>query len=116
MGRPRTCSCDECPKCLHRIYMREYYYRNDKKTYVNPEKRRAYDNDRYHNDPEFRMKHAARLALAQQVRRGQQMKEPCALCGADETIGHHNDYSQPLEGTWLCRKDHAMIHDSLPTF
>jgi hypothetical protein len=34
-GRPRSCSCDECPKCKHRIYMRNYYYANGRKTYSN---------------------------------------------------------------------------------
>lgn len=114
MGRPRTCSCDECPKCLHRTYMRKYYQRT-KKTYVNREKRRSYENDRYANNLEYRMKHQARQALAQQVRRGQQARGPCALCGGQSHLGHHNDYSKPLEGTWLCRRDHDMIHNALPS-
>jgi hypothetical protein len=91
------------------------YYQRTKKTYVNPEKRRAYENDRYHNDPDRRMKRQARQALAQQVRRGQQTRGPCALCGGESHLGHHNDYSKPLEGTRLCRRDHDMIHNALPS-
>lgn len=28
IGRPPGCTCDECPKCKHKIYMREWYRRN----------------------------------------------------------------------------------------
>jgi ribosomal protein S27AE len=114
MGRPRTCSCDECPKCKRRIYMKAWYQRT-KRTYVNYEKRRAYDNARYHNNQEYKKRHNARMALAQQVRRGLQTKGPCALCGAGSTIGHHNDYDKPLEGTWLCASCHENIHNALPS-
>lgn len=37
-------------------------------------------------------------------------KEPCAICGERIVEGHHNDYSKPLEITWLCRKHHAAWH------
>ena len=116
IGRPRTCSCDVCPKCKHRIYMKKYYYTNNKKTYVDPEKRRAYDNWNYHNNPIRRKRHDARFALAEQVRRGIQTRGPCALCQGVSTVGHHNDYDKPLEGTWLCLPCHNAIHNQLPTF
>lgn len=116
MGRPRTCSCDECPKCVHRIYMRDYYYRNDRKTYVDVMRRRAYENMRYNTDLNFRARVKARVLLGQQVRRGIQGGGPCALCASPLTEGHHNDYAKPLEGTRLCKECHEMIHNSLPTF
>ena len=105
-----VCQCGECGKCKHRDYMREWYRRTHK-SYDNPEKRNPRMLADYHRDPR---KHRARMLLAQQVRRGIQTKGPCALCGAPETVGHHNDYSKPLEGTWLCRACHELIHDRLP--
>ena len=116
MGRPATCACGECPKCKHRIYMRSYYYTNGRKTYLNREKRRAYDNNRYHNDPEYRKKHFARQALAKQVRQGIQVRGQCALCDQEATVGHHNDYDKPLEGVFLCNRCHEAVHNALPAF
>lgn len=38
----------------------------------------------------------------------------CENCGrddfADSLIGHHEDYSKPLEVEWLCRACHALRH------
>ena len=110
MGRPATCFCGECKKCTHRLYMREYY-RRTRKRYVTVQKRRERERAAYHADPQ---KYKARMALASQVRRGIQTKGPCALCGGAETVGHHNDYMRPLEGTWLCASCHEMITTALP--
>jgi hypothetical protein len=113
MGRPQTCGCTVCPKCKRRDYMRRWY-RKTRRTYVNLEKRREYDNRRWRDDPEYRARHAARMALAQRVRRGLIVRGECALCRSPETIGHHNDYSRPLDATWLCRTCHDIIHGPLP--
>ena len=37
---------------------------------------------------------------------------PCALCGNEKSLGHHPDYSKPLEIVWLCQKHHTIIHRS----
>jgi hypothetical protein len=109
MGRPRTCSCDECPKCLHRIYMRGYYYRSGKKTYTAREKNTATEMRRYHSDPTFRSRKLARM-------KAWKLKpEPCAICG-EPAERHHRSYDDPLDVAWLCREHHSMIHDSLPAF
>jgi hypothetical protein len=36
---------------------------------------------------------------------------PCQSCGSTEEIhAHHDDYSKPLQVTWLCRKCHIQHH------
>lgn len=35
----------------------------------------------------------------------------CENCGSNKEIdGHHEDYSQPLVVTWLCRSCHQKLH------
>ena len=43
-----------------------------------------------------------------QIKKSQQ----CQLCGAknEKIVGHHFDYSKPLEVTWLCECCHKYIH------
>lgn len=40
------------------------------------------------------------------IRNGTLVKEPCFICGEDETEAHHHDYKKPLEVVWLCKKHH----------
>lgn len=39
-------------------------------------------------------------------------RDQCQLCGTKEAkiVGHHFDYSKPLEVTWLCEACHNYIH------
>lgn len=46
--------------------------------------------------------HAASTILNNAVAAGHIHKESCAICGAQDTEGHHRDYSKPLEVVWLC--------------
>jgi excisionase family DNA binding protein len=36
--------------------------------------------------------------------------EPCIICGETKVHAHHNDYSDPLNITWFCRKHHYDFH------
>ena len=45
------------------------------------------------------------------IKLGKIKREPCEICGETERVqAHHEDYSQPLDVIWLCRKHHAWIH------
>lgn len=33
--------------------------------------------------------------------------KPCEVCGKEKSEAHHEDYTKPLEVTWLCKKHHA---------
>lgn len=59
------------------------------------------------------VKYKARTALNNAIRDGRVMKlDYCENCGQTEkrVLGHHNDYSKPLEVTWLCDKCHIQWH------
>lgn len=98
---------------LERERKREYrrarpeVHRETSKRYrvANAEKIAAYATQR---DPE---KQRARRAAKYAVETGQLEREACEDCGTTENIhGHHEDYSKPLEVTWLCSMCHGKRH------
>jgi hypothetical protein len=40
--------------------------------------------------------------------------QPCEECGAEVSVGHHDDYRKPLEVRWLCDSHHRRWHLSHP--
>jgi hypothetical protein len=44
------------------------------------------------------------------IRRGEVKRQPCSQCGGLGAHAHHDDYSKPLEVTWLCRWHHHEHH------
>ena len=121
LGRPASCSCDECPKCKHRIYMKEWWNAKaieERRAIIarrDIERVRAADRARgrrknldYQDDP---VKVSARIAVNNAVRDGRLKKRPCEACGSTTRINaHHPDYSKPLEVVWLCSICHAATH------
>ena len=53
---------------------------------------------------------AARRAVGNAIRRGHLVRQPCEHCGITPTVGHHPDYSKPLDVIWLCRSCHRKVH------
>ena len=44
---------------------------------------------------------------------GTLIRLPCEVCGTNKDVqAHHDDYSQPLDIRWLCRKHHREHHDN----
>lgn len=55
-------------------------------------------------------KKIAREKVRYAIRKGTLKREPCEVCGVEESEGHHTDYSKPLEVKWLCKKHHDEVH------
>lgn len=55
-------------------------------------------------------KDAARSAVAQAIQASRLVQQPCTRCGHSPAEAHHEDYSRPLDVTWLCRKCHRVRH------
>jgi hypothetical protein len=62
-----------------------------------------------HNYP---LKYAAHVITTNAVRDGKLIKETsCSKCNSTCKIeGHHNDYTKPLDVTWLCELCHKEWH------
>lgn len=89
---------------------------------ANPEKARArvdrwksinkahvieHDRQRRAANPE---KCIARRRVRSAILDGRLVRQPCEVCGALRTHGHHEDYSKPLDVVWLCPTHHAARH------
>lgn len=105
-----------CKSC-QATYTRAYYQRHKAKARAairraqakNPGYKGDYDRA-YFNA--HRLEKAARDAVAGALRSGVLVKpDRCECCGEIEPlVGHHDDYSKPLEVRWWCRSCHRRNH------
>ena len=56
------------------------------------------------------LKYAANATVTNALRLGDLVRQPCAKCGDADSEAHHEDYSKPLDVTWLCRPCHNRAH------
>lgn len=52
----------------------------------------------------------ARRKIRHEIEMGRIVRLPCEVCGEVKTHAHHDNYSQPLNVRWLCRKHHDEHH------
>jgi hypothetical protein len=55
-------------------------------------------------------KRAAHIIVGNALRYGKLTRLPCAICSTPDTQAHHDDYSRPLNVTWLCVPCHGERH------
>lgn len=91
----------------HRVEARRSYYQKAKKkdnwkekSYIKTKKYRE-------NNP---LKYKARNAVNNAIRDGKLVRKPCEVCGCSNSEAHHDDYSNPFDIKWLCRKHHMELH------
>lgn len=60
-------------------------------------------------------KDLARRAVADAIRTGEMIRQPCSSCGAEKSEAHHPDYFKPLDVMWLCFRCHRMEHGQVVT-
>ena len=56
------------------------------------------------------LKRWAHVATASALRRGLIERQPCEVCGVEQSDAHHDDYARPMAVRWLCRKHHKEAH------
>lgn len=89
-------------------YAKAYYEarKSDPKTKA----RRAADQRRYVKDPALRVRHEARWKVRRAIASGAIVRQPCEVCGNEQSQAHHDDYSKPLDVRWLCAAHHREHH------
>lgn len=55
------------------------------------------------------------ILVAKAIREGVLIRQPCNQCGgpASKSHAHHEDYSRPLDVTWVCSRCHRLRHGEL---
>ena len=120
--------CKECCKARTRKNRNEKidYYRNYDKIRASDE-RRVESTKKYRHSKKGLDAHQKRNAVyrSNNVEKynahkkvtaainGGKLKRPstCSVCGCGGKIeGHHEDYSRPLDVTWLCQSCHKLAH------
>lgn len=54
----------------------------------------------------------ARAKVHYAIKNGIIIKKACEVCGDQNSEAHHEDYSKPLDITWLCKTHHRQRHCS----
>lgn len=77
-------------------------------------KNAAYRRRRYNEDPEYRKRQLARVAVKEAIKHGEMCPpQHCSSCHERKTIqAHHPDYDKPLSVIWLCLNCHVKVHSS----
>lgn len=55
-------------------------------------------------------KYKAHSLVSYHLRKGNLSKKPCEVCGSENSVAHHDDYSKPLDVRWLCQAHHKQWH------
>lgn len=63
------------------------------------------------NRGKYKEKTSARNKVNHAIKAGKLKRMPCEKCDTNKTEAHHDDYSKPLEVTWLCVACHNIFHN-----
>lgn len=109
--------CKDCCKSdIKGNYLknRDHYVQYEKERSQRPERKQKaaeYQRRIRANNPK---KYKATSSLNNALRDGRIKKEPCAICGDDNSQAHHIDYErQGLNVIWLCKNHHMQIHGKI---
>lgn len=70
------------------------------------------ERERLQTDPKWQYEQKARQIVNNAVRDGRLLREDCEV-GVDcegRIEAHHDDYNEPLEVRWLCKRHHVEHH------
>lgn len=102
--------CKECTKKAvkdNRLGKIDYYRDYDRKRGNRQDK-----NYREGYRKKFPGKYKAHNIVSNAIRDKKLFKEPCEICGSEDTHAHHDDYAKPLNVRWLCPVHHRQWHDN----
>ncbi len=56
---------------------------------------------------------SAHSAVTRALRSGRLTKEPCSVCGSEQSLAHHENYDKPLDVVWYCQVHHKERHKQM---
>jgi hypothetical protein len=99
------------------------YHANWKEKNLTPEKAKKYREKFAKDNPGYSTKKKAewlkshperakvRDAVKYAMKTGKLVRQPCFVCGDQQSETHHPDYSRPLDVVWLCKPHHIQLHN-----
>lgn len=111
--RKRRGTCRSCIRNAarrRREARREELQAYDRRRHQEPARKQAHREHVAAYRARYPERHSARRAVARALKNGTLVRLPCEVCGSLKTQAHHDDYSKPLEVTWLCFRDHRARH------
>ena len=113
MGDGHLSKCKECTRqdvIANRRKNLDYYRQYDIERSKSPHRMAAFSARtrlfRQLNPDRYK----AHSAVNNAVRDGRLIKSPCVICGSTKVVGHHENYSKPLDVIWMCQAHHVQYH------
>lgn len=108
----------KCKECTKKGVRERYYDPENLEKVKSYEAKRFQDPDRKEKALDYQRKRRkkypekdrARNLVNNHIAKGKLKKLPCVECGDIKTEGHHTNYLEPLNVTWLCRPHHMKAH------
>lgn len=111
VNKCKTCNkkdvTDNRNKNIERV--REY----DRERSKNPERIKAMTAQTKLWREQDRRRGIAHNAVSRAIRSGTLSRQPCAVCGNEKSVAHHEDYDKPLDVVWLCQPCHVRRHKEI---
>jgi len=105
-GHVNKCKvCNKNDVAIHRVNNIESIREYDRKR----GNRQTSEYFKEHRD-KYPKKYKANNMVNNQIRAGNLHSKPCEICGEIKSVGHHDDYDQPLNVRWLCQSHHKQWH------
>jgi len=108
----------QCKEC-HKRKMRQYHWKNrderlryERRRNQTPKRKAALTASGKRQRKANSQKYKARNAVSNAKRDGKIVQQPCVKCGNPKSEAHHEDYSRPLDVTWLCFQCHRQVHQT----
>jgi len=111
-----TGKCKECTKAAVKVRVQNFTPEQKiarRKTARNHMRRRratGWKDPKHKQQKKDPHKILARGRVYEAIRSGKMNPEPCAVCGNECSHAHHEDYTKPLDVTWLCSRHHHDRH------
>jgi hypothetical protein len=108
----RRSACKDCTNIFDSIYRKNMTSEQRKKSHENHRKTHKKQIHEYlrkfrKDNPQI---YRAWEQVNSAVKRGKIVREPCEICGEENSHAHHEDYLKPFEIQWLCPLHHKEKH------
>ena len=99
-----------CHQCRALMKRERYAARKSDPEFMRCEREKAVK--KFQVDEFARLKKNCREATHRLIKSGKLLKENCEVCNEIEVEAHHDNYNDPANVRWLCKKHHAQHHST----